>query len=655
VGAVLQQDGHPIAYMSKPLSVRHRGLSTYEKECLAILMAVEQWRPYLHAGEFLIRTDQKSLIHLEEQKLTTIWQQKAFTKLLGLQYRICYRKGEENRAADALSRRLHDDSEQLATISTCQPSWLSEVRSSYESNPQATRWIQHLQQQPDAKGRFTLRDGILYFRKRIWLGGAPQVQQLIMHAFHASKLGGHSGFPVTYNRIRPLFAWPKMKNQIKEFVQSCMTCQQAKPERVKYPGLLEPLPTPDGAWKMVTMDFIEGLPQSGKFNSIMVVVDKFTKYAHFIPLCHPFTAAKVAAAYMDNVFKLHSLPKVMISDRDPIFTSKFWKEFFSMMGSELRMSSAYHPATDGQSERVNQALEIYLRCFTHACPHKWSLWIALAEYWYNTSYDSAIKMSPFVALYGHEPRHWGIESDSVCTVQPLQTWLEERKLMQQVLQHNLNYARQVMKRQTDKQRTPRTFSVGDAVFVKLQPYVQVSVARRANHKLAFRYYGPYKILKCINPVAYEVELPASSRIHPVFHVSQLRKVLVPGTPASSHPPDPPDHAVSPVRVLARRWRRTANGVREQVQIEWSDPTATDITWEDVEELKQRFPASAAWGQAVPQGEGDVSVPGEAVTEDADLGLERRRTRPKRMAQPNRRYLGPDWVQQPTTKNKSPPT
>jgi hypothetical protein len=203
---VLQQDGHPIAYMSKPLSVRHRGLSTYEKECLAILMAVEQWRPYLHAGEFLIRTDQKSLIHLEEQKLTTIWQQKAFTKLLGLQYRICYRKGEENRAADALSRRLHDDSEQLATISTCQPSWLSEVRSNYESNPQATRWIQHLQQQPDAKGRFTLRDGILYFRKRIWLGGAPQVQQLIMHAFHASKLGGHSGFPVTYNRIRPLFA-----------------------------------------------------------------------------------------------------------------------------------------------------------------------------------------------------------------------------------------------------------------------------------------------------------------------------------------------------------------------------------------------------------------------------------------------------------------
>lgn len=158
-----------------------------------------------------------------------------------------------------------------------------------------------------------------------------------------------------------------------------MICQQSKPERVKYPGLLEPLPTPDAAWQMVTMDFVEGLPTSGSANSIMVVVDKFTRFAHFIPLHHPFTAAKVAAAYLNNVFKLHSLPKIMVSDRDPIFTSRFWKEFFSMMGNELRINSAYHPQTDGQSGRVNQCLEIYLRCFTHACPGKWSQYLSLAE------------------------------------------------------------------------------------------------------------------------------------------------------------------------------------------------------------------------------------------------------------------------------------
>jgi hypothetical protein len=173
-------------------------------------------------------------------------------------------------------------------------------------------------------------------------------------------VGGHSGFPVTYQRIRRLFAWPKMKDSIRAHVQTCTVCEQLKPERVNYPGLLQPLPIPEQAWSMVTMDFVEGLPISGSANCVMVVVDKFTGYAHFIPLRHPFTAATVATAYVDHVFKLHGLPKVMISDRDPIFTSKFWKELFGQLGSELNMSSAYHPETDGQSERVNQCLECYL-------------------------------------------------------------------------------------------------------------------------------------------------------------------------------------------------------------------------------------------------------------------------------------------------------
>lgn len=210
VGAVLQQGGHPIAYMSKPLGPKNRGLSTYEKECLAILMAVEQWRPYLHNGEFLIRTDQRSLVHLDAQHLSTPWQQKAFTKLLGLQYKIIYRPGTTNSAADALSRRVNNI-EQAAAISICQPAWLEEIRNSYTNNPQAIKIISNLEQCPDPKGRFSYTDGLLYFRKRIWLGGVPELQQRILATFHDSTVGGHSGFPVTYRRLRRLFAWPKMK------------------------------------------------------------------------------------------------------------------------------------------------------------------------------------------------------------------------------------------------------------------------------------------------------------------------------------------------------------------------------------------------------------------------------------------------------------
>ena len=167
--------------------------------------------------------------------------------------------------------------------------------------------------------------------------------------------------------------------------------------------MLQPLPVPDSAWQIVSLDFVEGLPRSGQYNSILVVVDKYSKFAHFVPLRHPFTALSVAKAYLDNVYKLHGLPMSLISDRDRVFTSKLWQELFSLAGVSLRMSSSYHPQTDGQTERVNQCMETFLRCFVHACPTKWIQWLSLAEFWYNTSCHSALGRSPFEVLYGHPP------------------------------------------------------------------------------------------------------------------------------------------------------------------------------------------------------------------------------------------------------------
>lgn len=215
--------------------------------------------------------------------------------------------------------------------------------------------------------------------------------------------------------------------------------------------------------------------------------------------------------------------------------------------------------------------------------------------------------------------------------------------MQELLQHNLNHAKQQMKIQADKKRSPRTFEVGDQVFVKLQPYVQTSVARRANHKLAFRYFGPYQILKSINLVAYEVALPSTSKIHPVFHVSQLRKALFPGTPTSSQLPVITDQVVTPVRILHQRWKKGPHARKEQVQVQWSDPAELDITWEDWEELQQRFSEAAAWGQATIQEGGDVNVSATTAPQDDDMGVTSSLRRPKRLAQPNRHYLGPDWT------------
>lgn len=266
-------------------------------------------------------------------------------------------------------------------MSVSLPIWLEEVQQGYQSDAFSKKLLAQLAASPNEKvGDYYLEDGILKLNGRIWVGQNQALQLKILLALHTSAIGGHSGYGVTYKRVRTLFVWSGMKTQVRKFVDECSICKQAKPERVRYPGLLEPLPVPEHVWHTVTMDFVEGLPKSAGFNCILVVVDKLSRYAHFIPLAHPFTALNVAQAYMVNIYRLHGLPATIVSDRDKNFTSTLWKELFRLSHTELRMSSAYHAQTDGTTEPINQCLETFLRCFAHACPSKWQSWLHLAEF-----------------------------------------------------------------------------------------------------------------------------------------------------------------------------------------------------------------------------------------------------------------------------------
>ena len=195
----------------------------------------------------------------------------------------------------------------------------------------------------------------------------------------------------------------------------------------------------------MSLDFIEGLPKSMGYEVILVVMDRLTKYVHFVLVSHPYNAAKIASLYMQHVFKLHGMPTSIVSDRDATFTSLFWSELFRLQGTDLVMSSAYHPRSDGQTKIVNKCLEQYLRAFTSDRPHQWATWLPLVEYWFNTSFHTSLKLSPFEALYGFPASKLQAYIPSTTRLDALDSLLCQRQVVLDTLKTHLVAAQARMK------------------------------------------------------------------------------------------------------------------------------------------------------------------------------------------------------------------
>lgn len=289
-----------------------------------------------------------------------------------------------------------------------------------------------------------------------------------------------------------------------------------------YPGLLQPLPIPNRVWEDISIDFIEGLPFSLGKQVTFVVVDRLSKYAHFLALAHPFTALDVAQVFLDNVFKLHDLPHTITSDRDPIFLSNFWSALFQLQGVSLNKSTAYHPQSDGQTEIMNKCLETYLRCICYDKPASWSKWLPLAEWWYNTNFHSSIHTTPYEVVYGQAPPIHLPYLPGEASNLTVDRSLSAREAIIKLLKFHLLRAQNRMSQQADKHRSYRVFNIGDFVYLKLQPYKQSTLRQPSHHKLMPKFFGPFKVLDRFGSSAYQVELPPPSEIHNVFHVSQLK-------------------------------------------------------------------------------------------------------------------------------------
>lgn len=262
-------------------------------------------------------------------------------------------------------------------------------------------------------------------------------------------------------------------------------------------------------------------------------------------------------------------------------------------------------------------------------------------------------LTPFEAMFGHKPRHFGLSVDSVGVPSALDSWMQDRHNMQSLIHHHLVRAQQRMKSQADSKRTDRVFAVADWVFMKLQPYVQQFVMTRANQKLAFKFYGPFQILQRVGSVAYKLQLPATSLIHPVVHVSQLKKAVAASEVVQSTLPrlDPDSgHLATPVEVLQQRLRRRGDKMIVQALVRWSGTSSSTTSWEDLEELRHRFPSATAWSQAVFQGRGNVTsgtgTPDdeqEQVSKIAGSVQSTAQQRHVRVTRPNPKYKGGNWV------------
>jgi hypothetical protein len=481
IGAVLMQQSKPLAYYSKSLGPNNAAKSIYEKEAMAILEALRKWRHYFLCNKLIIRTDQSSLKYIASQKLLEGIQHKLMLKLLEFDFSIQYKKGSENSVADALSRKHqpleHKDEMNLSdttctTLSVAVPSWTNEITKSYTGDPECTQLLQELAIDPTSHANYTLHSGVLRYKGRIYIGSSYDLKSKIFASFHSSVFGGHSGIRVTYQKLKHAFFWPKMKQFLTEQIAACPVCQISKTEKIQYPGLLEPLSIPKAKWSEISMDFVEGLPKSKGKDVILVVVDRLTKYAHFLPLSHPYTVQKVA-----------------------------------------------------------------------------------------------------------------------------QATLAEKEQMISVLQPNLAKAQKKMKQFADAKRTPRTFELGDMVYLKMQPHREHALGKGNPLKLAAKWYGPFKIIQLVGNRAYKLQLPEGTLLHNVFHVNQLKKhvgdkaVPQPGLPLVT-----PTGKIksNPITILQRRQVPRREGAYDvavpQWLIHWHGLPEAEATWEDALWVQATFPS-----------------------------------------------------------------
>jgi hypothetical protein len=468
-GAVLHEGAGPLAFFSRPFAARHLKLTAYERELIGVVQAVRHWRPYLWGHHFIVRTDHFSLKYLLDQRLSTVPQHQWVNKLFGFDFDVEYRPGRLNTVADALSRKDTEAAPAApgaavaAALSGPSFAFLDEIHQGGAAAPDAV----HLQERLRAgelPAPWHEDAGLLLYGTRVF---EPDFGDLRHQALQLAHGVGHEGTQKTLHRLRAEFYIPGNRALVADWVRNCTTCQRNKTPALSPAGLLQPLEVPSQVWADISMDFIEGLPKVGGKSVIITVVDRFSKYTHFIPLEHPYTAVSVARAFFNGIVRLHGFPTSIVSDRDPVFTGNVWRDLFKLASVTLRMSTAFHPQTDGQSEVVNKIIAMYLRCITGDRPRAWVDWLSWVEYCYNTSFHSALRATPFEVVYGRPPQLIMPYRAGSARTEAAATLLRGHDAILTEARQRLIQAQQLARKYYDANHRELEFDVGARVWLRL--------------------------------------------------------------------------------------------------------------------------------------------------------------------------------------------
>jgi hypothetical protein len=461
------------------------------------------------------------------------------------------------------------------------------IREAQRQDPE----LQELKEEPEYS---ISGDGMILLRDRVCVPNDDEIKDLILKESHNSQYSVHPGATKMYQDMRKSFWWPGMKRDIANFVTRCLTYQKVKVEHQKPSGPLQPLEIPEWKWESIAMDFVVGLPRTpAGYDSIWVIIDRLTKSAHFLPVRSNYTVERYAKVYIQEIVRLHGAPLSIVSDRDPKFTSRFWEALQRAFGTQLHLSTAYHPQTDGQSERTIQTLEDMLRACILEEGGDWCRYLLLVDFAYNNGYHSSIGMAPCEALYSRKCR------SPVCWYETGEKILLGPELVQETtdkirrIKEKLKVSQDRQRSYADQRRKTLEFEEGEHVFLKVSPTTAVGRSMKVK-KLQPRYVGPFQILQRIGSVAYRLALPPNlSNLHDVFHVSQIRKYV----PDPSHILSPnkiqlksnTSYQAQPLEILDRGEKTLQNKVIPLVKVLWQSIDSSEITWEKEQDMKDTYP------------------------------------------------------------------